>query len=61
MPLSRDKSGRFGITGHITEDKSGSLKQAGHIYGLENLRQGHGIELIPSLTLSERGKRKRAP
>ena len=60
MPLSRDKSGRLGITGHITEDNSGSLNQAGHIYGLENLWQGHGVELIPSLTLSESGNRKRA-
>jgi hypothetical protein len=60
MPLSRDKSGRLGITGHITEANSGWLDQAGHIYGLENLWQGHALELIPSLTLSETGERKRA-
>lgn len=60
MPLSRDRSGRLGITGHITEDKSGSLNQAGHLTGLDNIWEGATIELIPSLTLSETGIRKRA-
>src|SRR6185295_14087219 len=43
MPVSRDKSGR--------------LNQAGRLTGLEDISAERTLELIPSLTLSETGKR----
>ena len=42
----------------ITKDQSGLLSQAGHITGLEGISTERTLELIPSLTLSETGKRK---
>lgn len=42
----------------ISRDQSGLLSQAGHITGLEGISTERTLELIPSLTLSETGKRK---
>jgi len=42
----------------ISKDDSGFLSQAGHITGLEGISTERTLELIPSLTLSETGKRK---
>jgi hypothetical protein len=42
----------------ISKDQSGFLSQAGHITGLEGISAERTLELIPSLTLSETGKRK---
>lgn len=42
----------------ISQDESGFLSQAGHITGLEGISTERTLELIPSLTLSETGKRK---
>lgn len=42
----------------INRDQSGWLSQAGHLTGLEGLSTERTLELIPSLTLSETGKRK---
>src|SRR5262249_4700477 len=42
----------------ISRDQSSWLAQAGHITGLEGLSTERTLELIPSLTLSETGKRK---
>ena len=42
----------------ISKDQSGLLSQAGHITGLEGISTERTLELIPSLTLSETGKRK---
>jgi len=42
----------------ISKDNSGLLSQAGHITGLEGISTERTLELIPSLTLSETGKRK---
>jgi hypothetical protein len=42
----------------ISRDQSGLLSQAGHISGLEGISTERTLELIPSLTLSETGKRK---
>ncbi len=42
----------------ISQDESGLLSQAGHISGLEGISTERTLELIPSLTLSETGKRK---
>src|SRR5436305_14311516 len=39
----------------MSRDSSGTLSQAGHITGLENISTERTIELIPSLTVSERG------
>ena len=44
----------------LSRDISGTLNQAGHITGLEGLATERNFELIPSLTLSENGKRVRA-
>jgi hypothetical protein len=44
----------------ISREKSGTLNQAGRITGLEDLSAERTIELIPSLTLSETGRRVRA-
>jgi hypothetical protein len=43
----------------ISRDASGTLNQAGHITGLENISAERTIELIPSLAVSETGKRVR--
>jgi hypothetical protein len=42
----------------INRDISGWLAQEGHLAGLEGISTEHTLELIPSLTLSETGKRK---
>ncbi|MDQ1707080.1 MAG: hypothetical protein QOJ88_291 [Pyrinomonadaceae bacterium] len=42
----------------ISKDQSGLLSQAGHLTGLEGISTERTLELIPSLTLSETGKRK---
>ena len=44
----------------ISRDKSGVLNQAGHLTGLEGISTERTLELIPSLTISEAGKRVRA-
>jgi hypothetical protein len=41
----------------ISRDRSGSLNQAGHLTGLEGISTERTLELIPSLTISETGKR----
>ena len=41
----------------ISRDKSGTLNQAGHITGLESLSSEHTLEVIPSLTLLQTGRR----
>jgi hypothetical protein len=41
----------------VSRDRSGTLNQAGHIVGLEGISAEHTLELIPSVTLSETGKR----
>lgn len=42
----------------ISKDNSALLGQAGHITGLEGLSTERTLELIPSVTLSETGRRK---
>jgi Domain of unknown function (DUF5916)/Carbohydrate family 9 binding domain-like len=42
----------------ISRDKSTTLGQAGHITGLEGVSTERTLELIPSLTVSEAGKRR---
>jgi hypothetical protein len=37
--------------------RSGSLPQAGHITGIENVETSRQIEIVPSVTLSESGRR----
>ncbi|HKG98748.1 MAG TPA: DUF5916 domain-containing protein, partial [Pyrinomonadaceae bacterium] len=44
----------------MDRDKSSWLAQAGHLTGLEGLSTERTLELIPSLTVSETGKRKTA-
>ncbi|MBA3438782.1 MAG: carbohydrate binding family 9 domain-containing protein [Pyrinomonadaceae bacterium] len=44
----------------ISRDNSSALNQAGRITGLEGISTERTIEVIPSLTLSETGKRVRA-
>ena len=44
----------------ISRDINGLLNQAGHITGLENISTERTIDLIPSLTLSEDGRRVRS-
>src|SRR5205085_6599583 len=44
----------------LDRDKSSWLAQAGHLTGLEGLSNERTLELIPSLTISETGKRKSA-
>lgn len=39
--------------------RSGSLPQAGHITGIENVETSRQIEVVPSITLSESGRRTR--
>ncbi|HEX8492271.1 MAG TPA: DUF5916 domain-containing protein [Pyrinomonadaceae bacterium] len=41
----------------ISREKSGLLSQAGHITGLEGISTERTLELIPSLTISETGRR----
>jgi len=43
----------------ISRDDSSSLGQAGHITGIEDVSTERTLELIPSLTLSETGRRVR--
>ncbi|HEX8456773.1 MAG TPA: DUF5916 domain-containing protein [Pyrinomonadaceae bacterium] len=43
----------------LSRDKSGTLNQAGHLTGFEGISTERTLELIPSLTLSETGKRVR--
>jgi len=43
----------------IMRSESGFLSQEGHITGLENISTERTLELVPSLTLSETGKRIR--
>jgi hypothetical protein len=43
----------------ISRDASGLLNQAGRITGFEDVSAGRTLEIIPSLTLSEAGKRVR--
>lgn len=42
----------------ISKDQSGLLSQEGHISGLEGISTERTLELIPSLTLAETGRRK---
>lgn len=42
----------------ISRDRSGTLNQEGHITGLEDIAKARSIEVNPSLTLSETGKRQ---
>ncbi|MDT4898590.1 MAG: hypothetical protein QOH25_3667 [Acidobacteriota bacterium] len=44
----------------ISRDIDGLLNQAGHITGLEGISTERTLELIPSLTISETGKRVRS-
>ena len=44
----------------VSRDISGTLNQAGHITGLEGISTERTVELIPSLTVSETGKRARS-
>ncbi|MDX6502452.1 MAG: hypothetical protein QOG23_5716 [Blastocatellia bacterium] len=43
----------------ISRNKSGLLNQGGHLGGLESLSKERTLEIIPSLTLSETGRRAR--
>ncbi|HEX8888709.1 MAG TPA: DUF5916 domain-containing protein [Pyrinomonadaceae bacterium] len=43
----------------ISRDKSGTLNQEAHLTGLEGISTERTLELIPSLTVSETGKRVR--
>src|SRR5258705_4365836 len=43
----------------ISKDNSALLGQAGHLTGVEGISTERTLELIPSVTLSETGKRKR--
>ena len=43
----------------ISRDQSSWLSQAGHITGLEGISTEHTLEIIPSLTLQETGRRAR--
>lgn len=44
----------------ISREKSGMLNQAGRIFGLEDISTERTLELIPSLTISETGRRVRS-
>ena len=44
----------------FSRDISGNLNQAGHITGLEGISTERTLDLIPSITLSETGRRVRA-
>lgn len=41
----------------LARDQNGFLNQEGHITGIENISTEHNLEIIPSLTLSESGRR----
>ncbi len=41
----------------IARDVNGFLRQAGQITGIENISTEHNLEIIPSLTVSESGRR----
>lgn len=41
----------------IARDQNGLLIQEGHITGIENISTEHNLEIIPSLTVSESGRR----
>ena len=43
----------------ISRNKSGLLNQGGHLGGLESLSKERTLEIIPSLTMSETGRRAR--
>lgn len=43
----------------VSRDKSGSLNQNGHVTGLEGISTERTLEIIPTLTLSETGRRVR--
>jgi hypothetical protein len=43
----------------LSRDRTGSLNQAGHITGLDEISTGRTLEIIPSFTLSETGRRVR--
>jgi len=43
----------------IARDRSGTLGQAGLVTGLENVSEGRAIDVIPSLVLSQVGRRER--
>jgi hypothetical protein len=43
----------------MSRDSSGTLSQAGHITGLEDISTERTVELIPSMTVSETGRRVR--
>jgi hypothetical protein len=44
----------------ISRDVSGTLSQAGHITGIENLPTARTLDLIPTLTFTEQGRRVRS-
>jgi hypothetical protein len=44
----------------VSRDRSGTLNQAAHLTGLENISTERTLELIPSFTVSETGKRSRS-
>src|SRR5262245_23201019 len=44
----------------VSRDKSGTLNQAGQLTGLEDISTERALELIPSLAVSESGRRVRA-
>ncbi|MFN2480184.1 MAG: DUF5916 domain-containing protein, partial [Pyrinomonadaceae bacterium] len=44
----------------VSRDKSGTLNQAAHLMGLEGVSTERTLELIPSFTVSETGKRSRS-
>jgi hypothetical protein len=44
----------------LSRDRSGTLSQAGHLTAFEEIDVGRTLELIPSFTLSETGRRVRA-
>jgi uncharacterized membrane protein YgcG len=41
----------------ISRDQSGYLNQEGHLDGLEGISTTHTLEIIPTLTISQRGRR----
>lgn len=43
----------------LSRDRSGLLNQAGHLTGLENLTKARTLEVIPSITIAEAGRRVR--
>lgn len=41
----------------LSRERTGTLNQEGHITGFEGISSGHVLEIIPSLTVSETGRR----